>query len=114
MRHANKERVAQSKHSAPIRALNIQLPEYTQEQLERDTVRGFNGYAGDGLHEYRVRLDAKGKLFVTVDAGGLNGTAEWERVSAADRIAVYQAKGLERRRWGDPDYVENVYRQASF
>jgi hypothetical protein len=110
----NKERIARGTAAAPLRPLNIQLPDYTQEQLERDTVRGFNGYAGDGLHEYRVRLDANNKLFVNVDSGGLNGTAEWERVTAADRIAVYQAKGLAPTRWGDPDYVENVYRQASF
>jgi hypothetical protein len=110
----NSDRLAQSTPSAPLRALNIQLPDYTQDQLERDTVRGFNGYAGDGLHEYRVRLDANNKLFVNVDLGGLNGTAEWERVTAAARIAVYQSKGLASTRWGDPDYVENVYRQASF
>jgi hypothetical protein len=110
----NKDRLAQSTTAASLRALNIQLPDYTQHQLERDTVRGFNGYAGDGLHEYRVRLDANNKLFVNVDPGGVNGTAEWERVTAADRISVYQGKGLASSRWGDPDYVENVYRQASF
>jgi hypothetical protein len=109
----NNDRVSRSTPGAPLRPLTITLPDYTQDQLERDTVRGFNGYAG-GLHEYRVRLDANDKLFVNVDPSGLTGTAEWERVTAADRIAEYTTKALDRRRWGDPDYVENVYRQATF
>jgi hypothetical protein len=32
-----------------VKPLTIELPDYTDEQLERDTLRGFNGWAGQ-LH----------------------------------------------------------------
>lgn len=80
----------------------VRLPEYTADQLELDTIRGFNGYA-NGLHEFRVRVDARGLLVVTLDASGLNGAAEWERVPVVDR-----------GRSGDPNYVNNVEAQADF
>jgi hypothetical protein len=83
-------------------AATITLPDYTADQLELDTIRGFNGFAG-GLHEFRVRLDARGLLVVTLDANGRNGTAEWERVPVADRGTS-----------GDPNYVNNVEAQADF
>ncbi len=93
----NNARAAQGLARIPV-----ELPDYTDEQLERDTLRGFNGYAG-GLHEYRLRLDARGLLVVTVNATGTRGSAEWERVPVADRPAV-----------GDPNYVNNVEAQADF
>lgn len=82
--------------------VNVTLPEYTADQLELDTIRGFNGFAG-GLHEFRVRRDNRGLLVVTLDASGRNGTAEWERVPVADRGSA-----------GDPNYVNNVEAQADF
>jgi hypothetical protein len=85
--------------------LAITLPDYTPEQLERDTVRGFNGYAG-GLHEYRlkvVQVGGKETLFVNVDPTGTAWTAEWEEVPVASRPAS-----------GDPNYVNDVYAQPSF
>ncbi len=82
--------------------LPVDLPDYTDEQLELDTLRGLNGYAG-GLHEYRVRVDAQGQLVATVDAAGVRASAEWERVPVADRPAV-----------GDPNYVNNVEAQPDF
>lgn len=83
-------------------AVTITLPDYTADQLELDTIRGFNGFAG-GLHEFRVRLDARGLLVVTLDAAGRNGVAEWERVPVTDRGSS-----------GDPNYVNNVEAQADF
>jgi len=80
----------------------VTLPDYTADQLEQDTIRGFNGFAG-GLHEFRVRLDARGLLVVTLDASGRNGAAEWEQVPVADRGTA-----------GDPNYVNNVEAQADF
>ena len=80
----------------------VTLPDYTADQLEQDTIRGFNGFAG-GLHEFRVRLDARGLLVVTLDASGRNGAAEWEQVPVADRGTS-----------GDPNYVNNVEAQADF
>ena len=109
----NDKRVAQSKPEAPLKALTIDLPDYTAEQLERDTVRGYNGYAG-GLHEYRVKVAADGLLVVTVAANGTSGTAEWEAVSAADRIAEYDKQNIAANRRGDPNYVDDVYAQQSF
>jgi hypothetical protein len=80
----------------------VTLPDYTDEQLRLDTLRGFNGYAGQ-LHEYRVKVDANGVLVVTLAASGSQGAAEWERVSAADRIAFYDKIGLSANRRGDPN-----------
>ena len=80
----------------------VTLPDYTADQLELDTIRGFNGYAG-GLHEFRVRTDAQGRLVVSLNAAGTAGAAEWERVPVS-------ARGTS----GDPNYVNNVEVQADF
>ena len=93
--------------------LMIELPDYTADQLQRDTVRGYNGYAG-GLHEYRVKVDSNGLLVVTEDATGSKGTAEWEPISAADRTAYYDQINLDKNRRGDPNYVDDVEAKASF
>jgi hypothetical protein len=91
----------------------VTLPDYTADQLRLDTLRGFNGYAGQ-LHEYRVKVDSNGLLVVTLNAAGSQGSAEWERVSAADRIAFYDKIGLSANRRGDPNYVDDVEKEASF
>lgn len=86
--------------------LTITVPDYTDEQLQHDTIRGYNGFAGKDafgfpLHEYRIKLDAAGNLVVT-DKGGNNGTVEWEEVPVADRPSSS----------GDPNYVQNVLKQS--
>jgi hypothetical protein len=91
----------------------VTLPPYTAEQLERETLRGFNGYAGN-LHEYRAKVDANGLLIVKLSPDGTKGTAEWEEVSAADRIKHYDKIGLAANHRGDPNYVENVEKKATF
>lgn len=82
--------------------INVTIPEYTADQLELDTIRGFNGFAG-GLHEFRVRVGSQGLLVVTLNAAGTTGAAEWERVPVSARGAS-----------GDPNYVINVEAQADF
>jgi hypothetical protein len=91
----------------------VTLPDYTAEQVRLDTLRGFNGYAGQ-LHEYRVKVDGNRLLVVTLNAAGTQGAAEWERVSKADRIAFYDQIGLGANRRGDPNYVEDVEGRAGF
>jgi hypothetical protein len=81
----------------------VALPDFTAAQLDDDTVRGYNGWAGrDGfgheLHEFRVARDAAGNLVVAIDPTTGAGTAQWERVPVADRP----------QRTGDPDYVNHV------
>ena len=61
-----------------------------------------------------MKVDSNGLLVVTLNAAGSQGAAEWERVSAADRIAFYDKIGLASNRRGDPNYVDDVERQASF
>jgi hypothetical protein len=97
---------------APLTDLIIELPEFTAEQLQRDTLRGFNGYAG--IHEYRVKQDANGILVVTVDPSGTKGTAEWELVTREERIRFYDANKIASNRRGDPNYVDDVLSRASF
>jgi hypothetical protein len=96
-----------------VKPLTIELPDYTDEQLERDTLRGFNGWAGQ-LHEYKVKVDANGLLVVTMDASGLTGKAEWQLVTAADRTAYYDKIGLDQNKRGDPNYVDDVEKLSSF
>ena len=94
-------------------AIKVIVPEYTADQLERDTLRGFNGYAG-GLHEYRLKVDANGILVVTIDPTGQQGTAQWEQLTAADRNAFYDKAGIAANRRGDPNYVNDVEAKDSF
>jgi len=120
MKAYNDQRAATAKAAAPPGApppvtppITVNLPDYTADQLQRDTLRGFNGYAG-GLHEYRVKVDANGLLVVTIAAGAAVGTAEWEELSAADRIAFYNQAGIAQNRRGDPNYVNDVEAEGSF
>jgi hypothetical protein len=83
----------------------IVLPDFIREQLDLDTVRGYNGWAGHDafgnvLHEFRVPLDDTGNL--VVDVGPDNrGIIEWEQVPGADRP----------QNSGDPNYVSHVLAQ---
>jgi len=86
--------------------LTISLPDYTDDQLTKDALRGYNGWAGQDafnllLHEFRVKLDSNGNLVVTEQPGGAAGTCEWEQVPASDRPSS-----------GDPDYVNHVLKQV--
>lgn len=107
------KRFNQQRHQHGQPPITITLPDFTDDQLEKDTLRGFNGYAG-GWHEYRIATDAHGHLVVTIDPGGTTGTAEWHRNTAAERRAHYQAINLDTKNWGDPNYVDDVLSQASF
>lgn len=93
-----------NKSRLPATPIAVTLPDYTDDQLQLDTIRGFNGFAG-GLHEFRVRRDttADRLLVVTIDGSGTRGTAEWERVPVNERGTA-----------GDPNYVNNVEAQADF
>ena len=87
--------------------LTITLPDFTDDQLTKDALRGYNGWAGKDaygfpLHEFRVKLDGDGNLVVTEQAGGVAGTCEWEQVPASDRPS----------KPGDPDYVNHVLKQV--
>lgn len=92
--------------------MTIELPDFTDDQLERDTLRGFNGYAG--IHEYRVKLDKDGVLVVTEDPSGTKGKAEWEQVTKEERIKFYDANNVPAKKRGDPNYVEDVEAKAAF
>ncbi len=92
---------------APVPPVSVIVPEFTAEQLEDDTIRAFNGWAGnDGfiakpftqLHEFRIQQDPVTKDLV-VDGDPKTGKvyAKWARVPVADRPQV-----------GDPDYVNDV------
>jgi hypothetical protein len=109
----NKERAQKGRPGKPLAPLNVDLPDYTTEQLERDTIRGYNGYAA-GLHEYRVKVDADGLLAVSVDSSGTRGTAEWEVISAQERVAEYDRRNIPTNLRGDPSYVDAVFAQAGF
>jgi hypothetical protein len=105
----NQNRIA---HGLP--AVQVTLPAFTSgdfntnlQQLEIDSIRGFNGWGGHDafgfpLHEFRVAVDGTGLLRVNIDASRTHGTAIWERVPVADRPQGF----------GDPNYVNHVLAQA--
>jgi hypothetical protein len=97
----------------PPPPIPVTIPDYTADQLQRETLRGFNGWAGQ-LHEFRPKVDANGLLVVTLNAAGNQGTAEWEELTAAQRTAYYNQIGLAANRRGDPNYVEDVEGRQSF
>lgn len=81
----------------------VTLPDFTPDQLLRDSLRGYNGYAGKDafglpLHEFRVKRDERGKLWIEEQTG----LCAWEEVPAADRP----------QKSGDPDYVRHVLAQS--
>jgi hypothetical protein len=82
-------------------ALTISVPDFNPEQLKRDTLRGYNGYAGiDGfgqrLHEYRV-IEKDDMLQIKINESSLTGEAVWEQVPVTERPQV-----------GNPNYVDDV------
>jgi hypothetical protein len=84
----------------------IVLPDFIQEQLDLDSVRGYNGWAGHDafgnlLHEFRVSLDDAGNLIVNVGPDN-RGVIQWEQVPGADRP----------QNTGDPNYVAHVLAQT--
>lgn len=112
-----------AKQKPPLPAVvHADIPDYTDEQLQRDTLRGYNGFAL-GLHEYRVLLDAAGIVVLNVDPKTLRGTASWELVTAALRTAAYdqhdaaakaknpKAKPMGR---GSVNYVDGVLGREGF
>lgn len=81
--------------TAPAKPVQVKVPEFTEEQLQDDAIRGFNGWAGEdgftsgssgGLHEFRIKQDPKTKALV-VEGDPKSGTvnAVWERVPISDR-----------------------------
>ena len=101
------------REKAGKRALDIRLPDFTEEQVELDAIRGYNGYAGTDfflgprhLHEFRVVVrDATGaapSLVVTEDRGQAFGTAQWERVPPGVRPRPFDG------------YVDNVTSKGDF
>jgi len=98
----------------PIKPLIITLPPYTDEMLENETIRRYNGEILR-VREYEARrqTDPQGLLAVEVKADGTHGTAEWHQVTAQERIAAYDAQQWPADRRGDPDYVAHVRNQVT-
>jgi hypothetical protein len=99
----------QSRTNQGLQPLTVSIPDFTEEQVRLDAIRGFNGWAGTDhfgfeLHEYRIAIDTQGfPLFTITNAATGAAQAIWERVPVADRPQ-------DR---GDPNYVEHVLAQAS-
>jgi hypothetical protein len=87
--------------------ITVTLPEFTNEQVEVDALRGYNGYAA-GVHEYRAATDKDGKLVVALAADGRSGIASWVQISTAERTKAYDDAGLAKKDRGDVDYVHNI------
>ena len=97
----------QSRAKAKLPALTVTLPAWTADQVTRDAIRGYNGWAGADpvipglhLHEYKLGVTAQGELKVVVVGNGPNAQAVWDPVLPAERSAS-----------GDRHYVEHVLAQ---
>jgi hypothetical protein len=84
-------------------SVEVSVPEFTDDQLEDDTIRGFNGWGGHdafghSLHEFRIQQDPLTKdLVVDGDPNTGKVSAKWERVPVSARPGH-----------GDPNYVRDV------
>jgi hypothetical protein len=105
--------------NVPRKDLTITIPDLTEEQVQLETIRLYNG-APLHIHEYRPKMDTvktpkgEGLLLVTVDEASLKGTAEWERVPVEDRKQQYRDAKLPEKNWGDPNYVDDVMSSPGF
>jgi hypothetical protein len=93
----------QSRAKAKLPALAVTLP----DQVTRDAMRGYNGWAGADpvipglhLHEFKLGVTAQGELKVVVAGNGPNAQAVGDAVLPATRPAS-----------GDRHYVEHVLAQ---
>ena len=94
----------QSRTVAKLPPLTVTLPPWTADQVTRDAIRGYNGWAGVDpvipglhLHEYKLGVNAQGELTVVLTGNGPNAQAVWEPVLPAARPGS-----------GDRHYVEHV------
>ncbi len=99
----------QSRVKAKLPALTVTLQAWTADQVTRDAIRGYNGWAGTDpvipelhLHEYKLGVTAQGELKVVVAGNGPNAQAVWDAVLPAARPAS-----------GDRNYVEHVLAQQA-
>lgn len=105
--------------NVPRKDLAITIPDFTDDQVQLETIRLYNG-APLKIHEFRPKMDTaktpKGDslLSVTVDEANLKGTAEWERVPVEARIQQYKDAKLPEKNWGDPNYVDDVMASPGF
>jgi hypothetical protein len=98
-RKASDAPIAAGLTAAPV---TVTVPEFSADQLEDDTIRGFNGWAGrdafgNVLHEFRIQVDDNRNLVVSGDSASGVVAACWERVPVADRPGA-----------GDPHYIDSV------
>ncbi|QEE27822.1 hypothetical protein FTW19_07320 [Terriglobus albidus] len=115
--------------ATPPLPLAVTLPAPTSDQIDRETLRAYNGY-GRGLTdpdsktvyylpEYVAKIGTDGLLEVAVGADGRTGAAHWHENTAADREKFWRDKKLiepnSKGQYiypGDPDYVANVLKVA--
>jgi hypothetical protein len=110
-----KTRLNEIRASLGHEPVTVDLPDFSEgdfdsdlKQLERDTIRGYDGYSGnDGfgtggeVHEFRVKMgEFQGEQLpsLIINEGTRAATAQWEQVPTADRPAGP---------W-DPNYVDRV------
>jgi len=110
----NTNRWRQQSGLAPFQS--VRVPGFTQQQINEDAVRGYNGYGKRDpltrdpslwLHEFTlttswVTIDGQQVRILEVrDLGGGIGEAQWRRVEPPERPQTV----------GDPNYIENVRKQ---
>jgi hypothetical protein len=84
------------KLTPPKKPLKISVPKYGNEMLMRDTIRGYNGYAGKDyflgdrhLHEYQIKVTNGALEVANLDETRLTGEAVWELVTDRPMNASY-------------------------
>lgn len=101
--------------ASPLHAIEIDLPDFSNDEVEQEALRLYNGRVLKTAYEHWPRVDPRtGVLIVTRVPGTNRAVAEWKQVSKAERIIRYQNAHVSKGRWGCPDYVNQVERQPGF
>ena len=98
------------KKTAPVtpkKALLVSLPAPTDEMIENETIRRYNGEPV--IPEY-VPLRKDGLLDVQEAPDGMHGLAQWHQVTTEERVAAYDASptSVSQNAYDAAGYVEKV------
>ncbi len=98
-------------------AISVVLPDFTDDQIDDDAIRGFNGFGGTdvlgqagSLREFQIPVLDNRIVIEEIDEKKRVGILKWQRTPTSKRFHVAQDKNGNDHSvaTGDPDYVRHV------